>query len=680
MNTVSNTTEVWMELCYRYKGESYQYNLPLSSGSKFLDGLKIDYEKSSIHQGFRYQLHLVPLGTVLLDRLVLTGPLNYGDDLRSVFVNGYQSWTTSRERFPGERIAKLNWPGRLLGLQSLGDYSFYSYPEKKGRFHGFGYAYVRYPDRILLAGSLNEELGHTILATDLRHNMFSITKDVSHLELTSQGEALDLVLLEGDEHAVFSQFAQLRTSQSLQPTIASAWGGGEEEVGDEVSLRRQLSACRENQIPLDYFLIDRGWQARMGDWESPAAGFPSGMASLAAEIRGSGYKPGLWWAPFVVSPESLIFREHRDMIARDLRNRIRPVLFHPRYGGALFALDLNHPDLPGMLKRSMERFREDWGYEFLRSDLLFAASLRPPSGQSRGGAMAQATKLLESLKGPAVHHMGALPLDAAFGRSDFCRVTANPSSRWERPLLRSLHARERSTVRNSIRTGIGRWQLNERFFLNDTGPFSLIGGRGENREASFFLTALFSRLISTCDEVSDYSQETLQRFQSLFPLAAPQIQNVETLRRVILVHYVVNQRQYFAAVNLADRTRTFFLPEGRWFQNATWDTPSMFREGGGKHVLKPGEMQNHLFLQPTDPLAGGEGHVFPGAQVASIQKNGNSWEVELLPNSSSQTRIWLNDDGAKSTLINGQTPKTQKTPWGETVLLIDHFPNGSTSD
>ena len=128
--------EVWVELHYRYKGEIFRFNLPLPQGGKFLDGLRVDFDRVDIPGGRRFTIIMEPLGEVELIRFEMTGHLVYGDDIKSVFVNGYQSWTGSRERSPGERISALNWPGKMFLFQKYGDYQFYNYPEKKGCFHG----------------------------------------------------------------------------------------------------------------------------------------------------------------------------------------------------------------------------------------------------------------------------------------------------------------------------------------------------------------------------------------------------------------------------------------------------------------------------------------------------------------------------------------------------------------
>ena len=125
---------------------------------------------------------------------------------------GYQSWTESCEHSPGERIAALNSPGRFLSLHRFGDAAFYPYPERKGRFHGYSYAYLRYPDRLFLVGSLDDSIGYTIIGTDLRHELFTLSKGLNGYRLDGRQDILELALLEGPEEEVFDLYARMRNT------------------------------------------------------------------------------------------------------------------------------------------------------------------------------------------------------------------------------------------------------------------------------------------------------------------------------------------------------------------------------------------------------------------------------------------------------------------------------------
>jgi len=67
----------------------------------------------------------------------------------------------------------------------------------------------------------------------------------------------------------------------------------------EADVRENLSELREWGIPVDVVQIDDGYMQAFGDWRSIANGFED-MSAVADDIAASGYRPGLWLAPFYV--------------------------------------------------------------------------------------------------------------------------------------------------------------------------------------------------------------------------------------------------------------------------------------------------------------------------------------------------------------------------------------------
>ncbi len=674
--------EVWVELHYKYKEEIFRFNLPLPQGGKFLDGLRVDFDRIDIPGGRRFTIVMEPLGEVELIRFELTGHLVYGDDIKNVFVNGYQSWTGSRERSPGEKISSLNWSGRFFLLQKYGDYQQYSYPEKKGRFHGYSYAYTRYPDRLFFAGSLDEQAGYSIIGTDLRHNLFSLTKDVAGLHLDERRLILDIVMLEGREDEVFDRYLSLRnevsdTSVSNVPVKpgerAAAWSSsrGKRSTIDEVSLRRNLAEFRDRKVPLKYFIINDGWELNPGDWDSPSSGFPSGMSSLAAEIKGSGYTPGIWFAPFIVGRDSAIFRNRKDWLAKEPGKRLKPAGWIPSHGGRFYALDISRNDVKKFIAGSLERLRGEWGFSLIKMDLLYAAALYPPEGKSRGEAMTDAMSLLYSLKGESEYLLNSVPLESAFGKAEYCRVAAETTPFWENPFTQNLHCRERFSTLNNLRSTVGRRHLDGRFFSNDTGSFHLSNVKNSmepsRRYTQLLLHSLLGKLITTSDNLRDYDEDEMNTYLSQFPLVQPEIEDVQESRRTVTIRYRAGGRSFTSISNLAERMRSFELPEGKWFGAKGLKRRSHHVAGGRKQVLKPGESRNYMKRDADEIFAGSDGHLFPGCEIASIDVNetGNSFTVKPQVAVLNNFRVWIQVPGNGDVLINGKDAEILITSYGD---------------
>ena len=82
-----------------------------------------------------------------------------------IYVNGYQSWTCSREYFPSERcpISNGKFPESYFG-----DYQFTESENRPGFFHSSSYTYIRNNTDVELFGSLNEATGFTTFYIDTK--------------------------------------------------------------------------------------------------------------------------------------------------------------------------------------------------------------------------------------------------------------------------------------------------------------------------------------------------------------------------------------------------------------------------------------------------------------------------------------------------------------------------------
>lgn len=154
---------------------------------------------------------------------------------------------------------------------------------------------------------------------------------------------------------------------------------------------------------LDYVVVDSGWyrESGYGDWRHNDD-FPSGMRQLATEIKKTGRKPGLWFAPLLATATSDLVRDHPDWLWSDAdgspaavmgtalqdRRSERPGLDvtgdDPR---VVFALNLTNPEVIGYLDTLFRRARYEWGFEYFKLDFLIRSLVtdRLPSPESGGG-------------------------------------------------------------------------------------------------------------------------------------------------------------------------------------------------------------------------------------------------------------------------------------------------------
>ena len=243
---------------------------------------------------------------------------------------------------------------------------------------------------------------------------------------------------------------------------------------DEEALLQNLEWLRERRedLPLDAFILDDGYERALGDWHPPWPKFPRGLPDVARRIRQEGMRPGLWMAPFVASASSQLARDHPDWILRDPSGR------PTRMGlvGNVFpwALDPSHPGVLTHLEGLVETAVQEWGFDVLKLDFLYAAALqgsRHDPRLTRAQAFRQALTRLRAAAGSAWIIGCGCPLGPAIGLVDSQRVSPDVAPHWH-PHFRGVHLimHQEPTVpaaRNSIRNAVNLAPLNRRWWLND---------------------------------------------------------------------------------------------------------------------------------------------------------------------------------------------------------------------
>ncbi|HSB90266.1 MAG TPA: alpha-galactosidase [Anaerolineales bacterium] len=243
---------------------------------------------------------------------------------------------------------------------------------------------------------------------------------------------------------------------------------------DEEAARENLAwlAGRRDELPLDVFLLDDGYERAIGDWAPPWPKFPHGPADLAGRAGHEGVRPGLWMAPFVAAPSSDLAREHPAWILRDDRGKPVPI----GLVGNLFpwAIDGSNPEALDHLASLMETAVQTWGFQVLKLDFLYAGALRGRRHDgrwTRAQAFRFALERMRSAAGKAWIIGCGCPLGPAIGLVDSLRVSPDVAPHWH-PHFRGIdlvmhHEATVPAARNSIRNSINLAPLNHRWWVND---------------------------------------------------------------------------------------------------------------------------------------------------------------------------------------------------------------------
>ncbi len=392
------------------------------------------------------------------------------------FANGYQSWSTSREYrktdvqagIPGW-ISKLK-ADKLAGISS--DIYFCKQETQQGCFHAHCYTYIKNDDGFFFIGSLSERAAYTVIDADMNNNSISIRKDVAGTVISEDYPLYDVVFLKGTEDEVFDKYFELMGV--AKPKIDhlsgyTSWYNYFQKIDEKIILR-DLNAMDRIKEDVNIFQIDDGYETFVGDWLDPnPEKFPSGMKHIAEEIHKKGYMAGIWIAPFSVQIKSRTYKEHPDWVIKGENGK--PLLGCVGWGGA-YTLDIYNPEVREYIKHFFDVILNDWGYDMVKLDFLYSECMLPRNGKSRGTIMCEAMDFLRECCGDKLILGCGVPLGAAFGKVDACRISCDVDLKYTGKFYNAMGINaEIPSAQNAMNNSIFRRQLGKRVFINDPDVF-----------------------------------------------------------------------------------------------------------------------------------------------------------------------------------------------------------------
>lgn len=476
--------------------------------------------KDSFLQG-RFTADMITKNDIRIKEFKVIFPYYYKKD-SVVFINGYQSWTDSREYFTSEKMSGFSkWKKWVLtkpvnahtGLCRSGDAFFCKYPKGRGEFFGYSYGYVRNDENIDLFASLSESSGYTIVHFDVKKSSVTAEKDFDGVLFSGDSRLIDFVHLNGGYDEVFDKWFEMmniRCRRTEKKCGYTTWYNYYGNV-DENIVKRDLKALSALPEKVDIFQIDDGYQRCIGEWlHHDEKKFPSGMKKIADEIHNNDMLAGLWLAPFAATKNSFIYKEHKDWLVHYDNGKLYPA--GANWGG-FYAIDFYNQDAAKYIRKVFDTILNDWGYDMVKLDFLYAACIVPMHNKSRGKIMCEAMDFIRDCVGDKLILGCGVPLMPSFGKVDFCRVGADVALEWK---YNPYGIREDVSTPNTINCSVFRRGLNGRAFMNDPDVFLLrdnnIKMSFEQRKLIAEINSVFGSLLFVSDNVSQYSREQLEVF------------------------------------------------------------------------------------------------------------------------------------------------------------------------
>ena len=423
------------------------------------------------------------------------------------FLNGYQSWTDTKEFKLSNRLRNIKKSPHLIShmfaMHAYGDNHFYHYSIRKS--HGYDLFYSK---GICESFIYNMNYDTTYLLIELIKNNRStirLTSDLKGLKLKA-GDSVKIFdyhyfsnLKEGFE-SFYKNFSTLGKEKIFGYT---SWYNYYQNINEEIILR-DLKAL-DNRFNL--FQIDDGYETFVGDWfDIDPKKFPNGLEPIVKEIHNRGFKAGIWLAPFVAEKKSKLFNEHQDWFAK---RKGKPIVAGGNWSGQ-YALDLTNEEVRDYIRKCLKHYM-DMGFDFFKLDFLYAAGLPDPKGKTRCQAQKEAYEFLREILGDKLILGCGANLINSFGIFDYLRIGPDVSLSFDDVAYMRLFHRERPSTKVTLQNTIYRSIFDQRLFANDPDVFLL---RDENIKLSFDqrialtkINALFGSVLMTSDNIAEYDEK-----------------------------------------------------------------------------------------------------------------------------------------------------------------------------
>jgi alpha-galactosidase len=151
-----------------------------------------------------------------------------------------------------------------------------------------------------------------------------------------------------------------------RPVVLNTW---EAVYFDHDLQRLRRLADVAARIGVERFVLDDGWfrgrrddTAGLGDWFVDTDVWPDGLTPIIGHVRGLGMQFGLWVEPEMISPDSDLYRAHRDWVLGPRQRALPPTRRHQH------VLDLARPEAYAYVLERLDALLTDNDIAYLKWD------------------------------------------------------------------------------------------------------------------------------------------------------------------------------------------------------------------------------------------------------------------------------------------------------------------------
>ena len=419
-----------------------------------------------------------------------------------IFVNGYQSWTDTKEFTVKENLKNIYKVPKFLvnmfAFDKYGDAPFKKY--RKGVLHGFDYSYIR-GKKPLFIGTYNSKNAYLIVNHEIKNNQIVLEADCKiSLNQDEEFTIFDYAMVYGDLDATLAAFFPKKMNEKNIFGYTS-WYNHYQNITEAIILDNLANIDPR----FDLFQIDDGYEQFVGDWlKVDKVKFPNGLDGICKQILAKGVTAGIWLAPFVAEEKSDLFKDHPNWFYKDKDGN--PVKCGSNWSG-FYVLDIYNEEAKAYIVECLNHYKE-MGFRFFKLDFLYSVGMIEREDKTRAQITEDAYNIIvDTLKDCKVLGCGAILSNSA-GKFTYLRIGPDVSLIFDDVWFMKFFHRERISTKVTLQNTIYRSIFARSLFLNDPDVFLLrdnnISLSLEQREALATINALFGNVLMTSDNPGDY--------------------------------------------------------------------------------------------------------------------------------------------------------------------------------
>ncbi len=271
----------------------------------------------------------------------------------------------------------------------------------------------------------------------------------------------------------------LANGKNLQKDASSGWCSWyyyytkvtEQDVLSNLDYFKQ-----HKDLDISLIQLDDGYQTGIAEWgiynDKFNSKFPHGLKWLAEQIHNSGFKAGLWVAPFFITRKSAIFKNHPDWLLRKDSNR--KIIANNNWGGFQYALDLSIDKVVEYIEDIGKIVGEKWNFDFLKIDFIYASevieAMYKNPRYSRAQILRRGVKAIRNGLGNNRKLLGCgAPLGPCVGLVDVMRIGPDTAAVWTHleHLMEDFIKVVSCNLKAALRSTIQRSYMHQTWWIND---------------------------------------------------------------------------------------------------------------------------------------------------------------------------------------------------------------------